>query len=135
MKTSKHFGLTGGLLVGLPLLLLACGGGPQTRPFALDDPRLSTDARRWIADAEDAVVVARSRAFAAESDLNSVRAWLEANRLSEYYDNFINEGWETLEDVAGMEQNDLKDCGMIKGGHRKRALKAIGILQVEYYPL
>ena len=78
-----------------------------------------------------ALAAAATAAGGVEAGASSVRAWLEANRLSEYYDNFINEGWETLEDVAGMEQNDLKDCGMIKGGHRKRALKAIGILQVE----
>jgi hypothetical protein len=62
----------------LATVLIACGGGPQTRPFALDDPRLPTDARRWIADAEDAVVVARARLATAEVDLESVRAWQRA---------------------------------------------------------
>ena len=78
MMTWKHLHSVGGLLSVLCTLLLACGGGPQTRPFALDDPRLSTDARRWIADAEDAVVVARSRAAAAKADLETVRGWLQA---------------------------------------------------------
>jgi len=78
MTTSTQMRSLGGLLVGFCALLMACGGGPQTRPFALDDPRLSTDARRWIADAEDAVVVARSRSAAAQADLASVRGWLEA---------------------------------------------------------
>lgn len=67
-----------GLLLGICALLTACGGGPQERPFALDDPRLATDARRWIADAEDAVVVARARSASAEADLASVRGWLQA---------------------------------------------------------
>ncbi len=78
MTTSTQMSGLGGLLVGFCTLLMACGGGPQTRPFALDDHRLSTDARRWIADAEDAVVVARSRSAAARADLTSVRGWLEA---------------------------------------------------------
>lgn len=51
----------------LPLLLLAACSGPRVRPLAVSDPRLPAEARRTIADAEDAVVAARARASDAEA--------------------------------------------------------------------
>ncbi|MEZ4268953.1 MAG: hypothetical protein R3F39_21560 [Myxococcota bacterium] len=48
----------GAMAAGLALALTACGGG--VRMLATDDQRLPLEARRWVADAEDGVLVARA---------------------------------------------------------------------------
>ena len=39
------------------LLFLLVGCGASVERLSLSDPRLPVDARRWVADAEDAVVL------------------------------------------------------------------------------
>ena len=61
-----------------PLLFLLAGSlcacsGLQVDRLSLTDPRLPVDARRWVADAEDAVVVSRARRNAADAELRSAR--------------------------------------------------------------
>lgn len=61
-------------VIALPLALAACGG-QVVHPLGLHDPRLPTDARRWVADAEDAVAVARAWRETTQADLESVQQW------------------------------------------------------------
>lgn len=65
------------LLLFLAAILSACGG-LQVDRLSLTDPRLPVDARRWVADAEDAVVVSRARRNAAEAELKSAQRWQTA---------------------------------------------------------
>jgi len=62
------------MALALALLLPACGG---VRPLSVGDPRLPADARRDVADAEDAVVAARARAADAEADWHAAAAFAE----------------------------------------------------------
>ncbi|MBN2718840.1 MAG: hypothetical protein JXX14_23545 [Deltaproteobacteria bacterium] len=50
------------MLLALFGLAAACSGQqmPEVRQLSLRDPRLSLEARRWLADAEDEVVIARA---------------------------------------------------------------------------
>ncbi len=63
------------ILVGIAVILGTGCGGISVDRLSLVDPRLPVDARRWVADAEDAVVVARARRNAAQSELNDARKW------------------------------------------------------------
>ncbi len=60
------------LLVLFALLLPACGG---VRPVDIHDPRLPRADRLFLADAEDAVVVARAAVADAEDRLEDVQRW------------------------------------------------------------
>ncbi len=62
------------LLTLLVFLLPGCGGLTVDR-LSLSDPRLPVDARRWVADAEDAVVVSRARRNAASAELKDATRW------------------------------------------------------------
>lgn len=68
------------LFVALVATLLGCGG-LQVDRLSLSDPRLPVDARRWVADAEDAVVVSRARRNAAQAELKAAQRW-QANVLN-----------------------------------------------------
>lgn len=57
----------------LAVLLLGCG--PTVTPLSLHDGRLPPEARRWVADAEDAVVVARARLSDARIARRETAAW------------------------------------------------------------
>ncbi len=60
------------ILLGLPPLA-GCGGG--VAPLSVQDPRLPAAARRRVADAEDAVVVARARVAEARAQAGQLRHW------------------------------------------------------------
>lgn len=60
-------------LVALAGVLSACG--PEVRPLDIHDPRLPADARRWIADAEDEVGIARTTLREARAVAREVRRW------------------------------------------------------------
>jgi hypothetical protein len=62
------------LLILLASLGSGCGALNVDR-LSLGDPRLPVDARRWVADAEDAVVVARARRNAAQAELDDAQRW------------------------------------------------------------
>ena len=57
------------------LLFLLVGCGASVDRLSLSDPRLPVDARRWVADAEDAVVVASARLADANKRLAAARDW------------------------------------------------------------
>jgi hypothetical protein len=40
-----------------------------------------------------------------------LHAWLKDHRLHQYYDGFVQKGFEELEDVADMGDEDLSACG------------------------
>ena len=41
----------------------------------------------------------------------AVMTWLESLSLTEYYENFTNDGYDDLETISSMEEDDLKDVG------------------------
>jgi hypothetical protein len=68
-------GLTrlGTWVLALSSVLSACG--PEVRPLDIHDPRLPAEARRWIADAEDEVGIARTALREARAEAREFRAW------------------------------------------------------------
>ena len=49
---------------------------------------------------------------------DSLRNWLKSFGLHEYEKRFENDGWENLDDVFHIDQDDLNEC-IHKAGHRK----------------
>ncbi len=68
----------GGFFVGVVVLLLVSACGPQVvRPLDLRSASLSRDSQRYLAAAEDGVVVARAREQAARARLRTLGAQVE----------------------------------------------------------
>jgi serine/threonine protein kinase len=58
-----------------------------------------------------------------------LHAWLKDHRLDQYYVGFVQKGFEELEDVADMGDEELSACGVTKMGHLNRARRAIEMLK------
>ena len=52
-----------------------------------------------------------------------VRQWCAENNLAAYAAGLLDAGFDALEDVAEMEQEEFQACGIRKAGHLKRALR------------
>ncbi len=52
-----------------------CGVHKRVAPLSLHDPRLPIEARKWLADAEDEVAIARARVDEAEVELARLKAY------------------------------------------------------------
>ena len=62
--------------IGLLIFVMFAGGcGPSVTRLSLTDERLPVDARRWVADAEDAVVVAGAWLSDANRSLADANLW------------------------------------------------------------
>jgi len=55
---------------------------------------------------------------------NEVKEWLKTLSLSEYYDNFINNGYDRMDIITDLNEQDLEKLN-IKIGHVKIILKSI----------
>jgi hypothetical protein len=55
----------------------------------------------------------------------TIAEWLESLGLSQYAQNFMDEGWDTMTAVLTMSQEDLLEVG-VKRGHVRRMLIALG---------
>lgn len=56
-------------------VLLATSCGPRVKPISLHDPSIPVDSRRFVADTQDAVAIARVKRDEAASELTRVREW------------------------------------------------------------
>lgn len=72
------------LLIALALGALSCATG-EVKRLDLRDPRLPVEARRWLADAEDEVAIARARVDDRRAELKRLNLYHEAqvDRLRE----------------------------------------------------
>ena len=57
-------------------------------------------------------------------DENPVVSFLNQLNLSQYYDIFMEEGWDDLDGIKLLTDNDLVDMGVTKKGHRRKLLSA-----------
>ena len=55
----------------------------------------------------------------------SVKEWLEEHQLGQYADTFETEGWDDLEAIHTMSEQDMLDIG-VKRGHVRRMMLAMG---------
>ena len=55
-----------------------------------------------------------------------VYTWLnDVVQLPEYFQLFIDEGYDFMDSIMDMNEDDLRDIGIVKKGHRKRILKCL----------
>ena len=64
--------------------------------------------------------------------MDGVRQWCAAHNLSQYADRIIDEGYDTLQELCEIEEDDLEACGVCKRAHKKRALKALATLRLQH---
>ncbi|XP_030758089.1 caskin-2-like isoform X1 [Sitophilus oryzae] len=55
----------------------------------------------------------------------SLEEWLNLLRLDEYLSAFIEQGYQTIDDVAQLTWEDLEEFGIVKLGHQKKVMLAI----------
>lgn len=65
--------MTAVVLVLAAILLAACG--PRVKPISLHDQSVPADSRRYVADTQDAVSIARAARDEALRELDAVREW------------------------------------------------------------
>jgi len=82
------------------------------------------DESAWKAQQEAAELPATETPAQAPSQ-HSVAEWLEANHLAEYKTQFANEGYEEMPDTVDITEEELKDMGISKTGHRKKLVRLI----------
>lgn len=58
-------------------------------------------------------------------EIRRVEAWLTELKMGKYLQLFLQEGWDTLDDILNMTQEDLLALGL-KRGHVRRLLSAMG---------
>ena len=69
-----------------------------------------------------------------EDEYQEVRNWfkkvgfVKQDEMEKYCNLFIDDGFETLEDIADMDESDLESLGITKKGHIKKLMKAIAKL-------
>ena len=66
-----------------------------------------------------------SNTNATNNDQIKVHKWLNKQSLSQYFTNFIANGYDDMDIICDMNQDDLKQIGIDKVGHLKKILKAI----------
>ena len=49
--------------------------------------------------------------------MDGVRQWCAAHNLSQYADRIIDEGYDTLQELCEIEEDDLEACGVRKRAH------------------
>ena len=64
-----------------------------------------------------------------DGKLGKAVQWCEANNLNAYCDAIVEHGFDTLEDIAQMEESDIRICGISKAGHIKRMVRACAKLR------
>ena len=57
-----------------------------------------------------------------------VKKWLEVIKLSEYYCIFIENGFDDLDRILGINTQDLNQINILKLGHQKSIIKAAELL-------
>jgi ephrin-B len=60
----------------------------------------------------------------------SVKDWLDEIKMSSYMPHFATAGYESLSDLAGLMDNDLKELGISLVGHRNKMLRTIRSLPI-----
>ena len=58
-----------------------------------------------------------------------IKEWAEDNNIQDYLDKFIEAGFDTLDVISEIEQNDLDYMQITLPGHRKKILLAISKLK------
>ena len=59
----------------------------------------------------------------------SVKECLAGLGLEEYHDLFLNEGFETIDDLKAMTERDLEEIGVSKKGQRARIMRSLLSIQ------
>ena len=87
--------------------------------YAPQPPQVPQTAVVAVAVAVAAVSMADDEIF------ETVEEWLKALKLEEYLGRFYEEGFDDLDAVKELEQEDLGSLGVTKKGHLKKLEKAI----------
>ncbi|XP_032903828.1 ephrin type-B receptor 2 isoform X1 [Amblyraja radiata] len=63
------------------------------------------------------------------SSFSTVNDWLEAIKMGQYKDNFLNEGFTSFDFVSQMTAEDMLRVGVTLAGHQKKILNSIQMMQ------
>ncbi|XP_078281467.1 ephrin type-B receptor 2 isoform X1 [Rhinoraja longicauda] len=63
------------------------------------------------------------------SSFSTVGDWLEAIKMGQYKDNFMNEGFTSFDFVSQMTAEDMLRVGVTLAGHQKKILNSIQMMQ------
>jgi len=60
-----------------------------------------------------------------QAKLAPLKQWFEQLGLQEYFDNIVEQGFQTVEEIKELTDTDLKEIGINKLGHRRRILQTL----------
>ena len=67
-----------------------------------------------------------------ENDICKMKKWLCVDlKLNEYLDMFINDGWDDMDVISTLTDQDLIDIGISKKGHRRKIIKSLSRMECE----
>ena len=112
----------------------------KVKVYITKEYKTNHDALKVIADREPDSVSRNYKDLESKessNEMNKVRKWFNMivfakdEQREQYYDLFIKEGYDTLEGIAWMTRDDLRDIGVEKKGHISKLLRAIDKLKRE----
>ena len=59
----------------------------------------------------------------------SVKEWLEAQGLGDYYDKFVEHGFDDMMGLSEMKEEHLAEIGITKSGHKRKIIDALAALK------
>jgi len=93
--------------------------------FPGKEARERRDKYAYGRNEQEEEVVLENAADPDEEEQFTVKEWLEIHSLGMYADTFEAEGWDSLDAVHTMTQEDMLDIG-VKRGHVRRLMLAMG---------
>ncbi|XP_078001415.1 SAM and SH3 domain-containing protein 1-like isoform X2 [Glandiceps talaboti] len=61
----------------------------------------------------------------------SITAWLTSQGLPMYTDKFLNRGWDSIQSLCAVSEDDLRECGVNDPRHIRRIMSAIDTLRLQ----
>ena len=104
------------------------GLGGAAKQAGADDPtntRTVVQPRAVVVEMEMEMDDGAAGGGAARPREDPLRALLAECKLMQYYENLKEEGFELLEDLTGLTEEDLRECGINKRAYRRRILTRV----------
>ena len=109
---------------------------PQSSPLSLQFSHSNYDKREERKDSDE--TSDGSQTIPIQTIINNdeqqrLYEWLDDKvKLPQYYHTFINNGFDDLQSIMDINDDELKQIGIFKMGHRKKIIKCIEINNDQY---